>query len=242
MPSPEIALDGSVILETFVAPGRGLARAVERRRSLVALLLATALSLGFAAVAAPRLDVGPAVIARLDRDPEGVEMTPHQREEAIATARKVAAVGVWAGSALFPTLLAVLGAASLWLGFRVAGASPGFRPTLSVVAHGMLPVWAGQLLAVPALLVRGTVGTEDLARLLPSSPAAFLPPGAPPTALAALGALDLFHLWAVALVAAGMARLSGTTRRRAAAVTLVLGAAYVALFEVAPAAAARGVP
>jgi hypothetical protein len=242
MYSPEITLDGSVILETFVAPTRGLARAVERRRSLAALLLATALSLGFAAVAAPRIDVAPSVAARLDRGQEGAEMTPHQREEAIATARKVAVVGVWAGSALSPALLAVLAAAFLFVGFRVAGTAPAFRPTLSAVAHGMLPVWVGQFLAIPALLVRGTVGVEDLPLLLPSSPAALLPAGAPPAAVAALGAVDLFHLWALALVVAGMARVSGATRRRAATVTLVLWVAYVALFKVAPAAAVRGGP
>jgi len=242
MSSPEITLDGTVILETFVTPARGLARAVERRRSFAALLVATALALGFAAVAAPRIDVGPAVVARLDRDKEAADMTPHQREEAIATARKVAVVGVWAGAALSPSLLAVLAAAFLWVGFRVAGTSPAFRPALSAVAHGMLPVWVGQFLAIPALLVRGTVGTEELTRLLPSSPAALLPAGAPPAALAALGALDLFHLWALSLVAAGMARVSGATRRRAAAVTIVLWVAYVALFKVAPAAALRGGP
>lgn len=242
MPSSEFAQDASVILETLVAPGRGLARALDRRRSLVALALATALSLGFAAVAAPRIDAGAAVAARLEGSPEGQELTPHQREEAIATARKVTAVGVWAGSALSPAVLAVLGAAFLFVGFRVAGAAPPFRPTLSVVAHGMLPVWIGQFLAVPALLLRGSVRVEDLPRLLPSSPAALLPAGAPPAALAALGALDLFHLWALVLVVAGMARVAGATRRRAAAVTVVLWLAYVALFKVAPAAAVRGGP
>jgi hypothetical protein len=240
--SPEIALDGSVILETFVAPGPGLGRAVERRRSLTALLVATALSLAFAAVAAPRIDVGPAVAARLDRDPEGAEMTPHQREEAIATARRVAAVGVWAGSALSPALLALLGAVFLNRAFRVAGVAPAVRPTLSVLAHGMLPVWVGQFLAIPALLVRGTVRAEELPRLLPSSPAWFLPPGAPPPTLAALGAIDLFSLWALALVVTGMTRVSGATRRRAATVTVVMWLAYVGLFKVAPAAAARGAP
>lgn len=242
MPSPEIALDGSVILETLLAPARGLARAVERRRSLAALVVATALALGFAAVAAQRIDVRPDVVSRLDRSPKGAEMTPHQREEAVATATKVAVVGVWTRAALSPSLLALLAAAFLWVGFRVAGTSPAFRPTLSLVAHGMLPVWVGQLLAVPAILARGTVGAGELSRLLPSSPTFFLAPGAPPAAVGALGALDLFHLWALVLVAGGMARLSGATRRRAAAVTVLLWLAYVALFKVVPAAAVRGGP
>ncbi|HSN92976.1 MAG TPA: YIP1 family protein [Anaeromyxobacteraceae bacterium] len=241
MPSPEIAIDGSVILETFLAPARGLARAVERRRSLVALVVATALALGHAAAAAPRLDVRREVTARLDRSPEGADMTPHQREEAVATARRVAVVGVWAGAALSPSFLAVLAAVFLWLGFRVAGTAPAFRPTLSAVAHGMLPVWVGGFLAIPALLAREAMGAEELSRLLPSDPTFFLPPGAPPAALAALGALDLFHLWGLVLVAGGMARVSGATRRRAAAVTVVLWLAYVALFQIVP-AAARGGP
>jgi hypothetical protein len=124
-------------------------------------------------------------------------------------------------------------AGALSLGFRLAGARASFRPALAVTAHGMLPIWISRLLAVPAALAHAPVPHADLGALLPSSPAALLPPGAPAALSGALGALDLFALWAAWLVALGMARITGASRARAAATTAVLYLAWVALFKIA---------
>jgi hypothetical protein len=240
MQPAELAQDGSVVFDSIVSPARGLRRAAERRRAVAALLVATAASLAFASFAAPRLEPSPAALSPGEAGPDAQEPTPYQREEALATARKVAVVGLWARGALAPALHAAVAALFLWLGFRVAGAAPALRPTLAVVAHGMLPVWLGQLLAIPALVLRAPVTPEELGRLLPSSLAALLPPGVAPPQLALAGAFDLFALWAVALVSLGMARVSGASRVRSAAVTVALWLAYVVVLKVAPAAAVRG--
>jgi Yip1-like protein len=241
MTASELAGDGTVIARTLTAPSIGLAGAVERRRSLTALALATLAALAFAAVAVPRVDYERAAAAELDRGPGAAELTPHAREEALATARKVGEIAGWAGAALGPALAALGAAASLFVGFRVAGTRPPFRETFAVAAHGLLPVWLGLLLAIPAALVRAPVPPDAVAGLLPSSPAALLPARAPAALAAALGALDLFALWALVLVATGMARASGATRRRAAIVTVVLYAAWIAVARIAlPAFAAAG--
>lgn len=242
MTLPEFADDGAVLAQILVSPRRGLARAAERRRALAAILVATLAALAFAAVAAPRVDVTAAVARQLDSGPQAAEMTPHQRDEAIATAQKISTVGQWVAAVVMPSLQAVVAAVFLWLGFRVVGAPAGFRPTLAVSAHALLPVWLGRLLAIPALVRHAPVPVGDLPRLVPSSLAAFLPASAPPPLAAAAGALDLFSLWALALAIAGMARVSGATRVRAAAVTIVLWVSYVCLFQIVPAAAVRGGP
>jgi hypothetical protein len=243
MIATELARDGTVIARTLTAPSVGLAGAVERRRSLSALLLSTLAALAFAAVAVPRVDYERAAAAQIDRGPKAAELTPHDREAALATARKVGEIAGWAGAALGPALAAVGAAVSLFLGFRVAGTRPPFRETFAVAAHGLLPVWLGSLLAIPAVLAHAPVRAEELGRLLPSSAAAFLPPRAPAPLAGALGAVDLFALWALVLVATGMARASGATRRRAAIVTIVLYAAWIAIAKVAlPALAAGGGP
>jgi hypothetical protein len=105
----------------------------------------------------------------------------------------------------------------------------------------MMPVFLAQLLAVPAILSRGTIAPRDAASLVPSSLAA-LAPQAPPALAGLLSSLDLFALWAVALVALGMARASGASRLRAFTVTLVLFASYVALVKVAGPALLAGGP
>jgi hypothetical protein len=236
MTATDLAQDGTVIWSTLAEPGRGLAQAVARRRATTALLVATLAALVSTAVIVPQLDMEQAAAGQL-----GPELTPHERQEALATATKLETVKQWAGAATSPAVLALLAAGFLFMGFRVAGARPGFRETFTVTAHGMLPVWLKQLLLAPAAVAQGPVAPAAVAKLLPSSLAAFLP-SLPPAALAAAGALDLFTLWALYLTGSGMAKAAGTSRRRAFTVTVVLFVAYVALFKIVPAAAQGGGP
>jgi len=241
MNASDIAADGTVIARTLATPALGLASAVERRRSLTALAVATLATLAFAFAAVPRIDHERAAARDLDRGPKAAEMTPHDREEAIATARKIGQVSGWAGAATRPALFTLGAAVFLFAAFRVAGTRPGFRDTFAVAAHGLLPIWLAKVLAIPAVLARAPVQVDDVDRLLPSSAAAFLAPGAPAALQGALGAVDLFALWAAALVAAGMARASGASRRRSAAVVAVLYLSWIAVVRVAlPALAAAG--
>ena len=241
MTRTQLTEDGAAVVATLARPAQGLTLVAERRRLLVALLAATLASLAVAAVAVPRLDFERAAAARLDHGPEGADMTPHQREEALVQARKVGTLSSYAGAVGGPALMVAGAALFLWAGFKVAGTRPDLRGSAAVAAHGMLPIFLGQLLVIPALVARAPVAVEELPRLLPSSAAAFLPAGASPVLAAALGSLDVFGLWAAVLVAAGMARVAGATRLRAAAVTGVLWLAQVAMLKVVPAAlAAQG--
>jgi hypothetical protein len=243
MTKTELLEDGSVVWRALTAPSRGFGEAVERRRAVTALAVATAASLLLAAVALPRIDWDAAAAAKLAAaGPQAQDTTQHDREEAVVTARKLGHIAGWAGAAVSPSLLALGAAAFLFVGFRVAGTRPGFKETLAVAAHGMLPSWLGALLAIPALVVRAPVAPDALARLLPSSAAAFLPSGAPPPLTAGLSSIELFTIWGVALVAIGMARASGASRARAFAVTIVLFVAYVALFKVVPSASVAAGP
>ena len=241
MHASELASDGHVIARTLSSPAVGLARAIERRRSLTALAAATLAALAFAAVAAPRVDHERAAARELERRPKAAEMSPHDREEAIATARKVGQLATWAGAAAGPALAALGAAAALFLAFRVAGTRPAPRETFAVAAHGLLPIWLARLLAIPAVIARAPVPAEEVDRLLPASAAALLPLGAPAALARALSGLDLFALWAAVLVATGMARASGASRRRAAVVVGLLYVAWIAVVRVAlPALAEAG--
>jgi len=218
------------LLGVFTSPGRTLALVAEQRNVIAPLLLAAAASLALSAVYLPRVDWERAAEQKAEQRSEGQggQMTPHEREEAVAQVRKLGAVASYGGAALGPALQAVLVALLLWLGFRVAGTSPGFRPALSVAAWGLLPVALGRLLAIPAVARADGLLPDGVHRLLPWNGAYWLPPGVPPPAAAAASSLDLFGLWSVALVAMGMAAVAGASRRRAAAVVVVLWLAVVA--------------
>jgi hypothetical protein len=243
MSSTDLKADGAAAVAVLTAPHRGLALAIERRRSLTAILIATAASLTFAAVAAPRLDFDKAVASQLEMAPNAAEMTPFQREEAVVQGRKIGAVGIYAGSAFTPALSVLVTAFFLWLAFKVAGTAPTFKGTLAVAAHGLLPVLLVPLLLLPAIIAKAPVDPMGLARLLPSNLGAFLPERSSPILLAAATSIDLFSLWAAVLLTLGMASLTGASKRRAATVVGLLWLAHICLLRIAPAAAmaaARG--
>jgi hypothetical protein len=237
MSRTELIADGATAAAVLTAPGRGLDLVVTRRRSLVALGLATVASILFAFAAAPRLDFEKAASRQLEMGPAAAEMTPFQQEEAVTQARKIGTIAVYAGSVFSPAISVLAAAFFLWLGFKVAGAAPPFRGTLAVAAHGLLPVLLAPLLVIPAVVARAPVDPEALGRLLPSSLAALLPAQAAPVLVALASSFDVFSFWSLALVTMGMIRLSGASPRRAATVVGLLWLAQVALLRIAPAAA-----
>jgi hypothetical protein len=235
MTASDLLADGSTILRVL-APGRGMPDLAGRPRAGLALAVATAASLAAAAAVLPRLDYGPGLSppAAQGRDAPR-EPTEHEREEAARRVRKVGLVARGASAAFLPWVSAMVAAGLLVAAFRVAGVRPGYRAALSVAAHGMLPIWLGGVLQIPAAIARAPVPVEQLRLLLPASPAALLPPEAAPALVALLSGFDFFTLWAAALVALGMAQVSGASCARSAVTTLTLLLAYVALFRVIPA-------
>jgi hypothetical protein len=238
MSRTDLSEDGAVLVATLTAPTRGLAEAAARRRLLTALLAATLASLLVALVTVPRIDFAKSVA--LAGGPEAAAMTPHQLEEAELQAAKVGAVGGYAGAGFGP-VFAILGTGlACWLAFKVAGTRPGFKASMAVSAHALLPLFLAQLLTVPAVLAKAPLAATELPGLLPSSLAALLPAGSSPLALAAASSLDLFVVWAVVLLVLGMAQAAGSSRRRAAVVVAVLWCAQIAFFKLAPAAMMAG--
>jgi len=215
-------------------PSTELPRAAEERRYWVPLLFATAAALLFSIVAVPRIDFERAAADALDRSEGAAQMTPHDRETKLEQARKVAALAAYSGAAFGTGLTALLAAFWVWMAFKVVGgAKPGFAQTFTVMCWALLPGAFEALLAIPALLLRGTLLPEQLGSLLPSNLGILLPAGASGPLSSFLGAVDLFSLWAVWIVVAGMAGVAKVSRRRALVTVTVLWLAYVAVFRVA---------
>jgi Yip1 domain len=223
--------------EALLAPGRGLPAAAERRAVMAPLAAATLASLLLAVVATPRVDFEGPALDEMDRaarkDPQAAQPAPHEVEEKLAQARKVGAVGSYAAGALAPTLAAVGAALALMLAFRVAGSRPPFGATLAAVSWGLLPLALRALLLLPAVSRMRGVEAVLVDRALPSSLGALLPSAAPPRLAALAHAVDLFSLWAVVLVALGMAHAAGTSRARSLAVVAVLWVSYILVAYVA---------
>lgn len=217
-----------LFLDALVSPARALAAAAERRTVLPPLVAATAASLLLSLALVPRIDFERAALDNLERQPDAAEITPHQREEKLDSARKLGAVAGYAGAALGPAASAFAAALFLWLAFRVAGARPAFAPTMAVAAWALLPRALESILLLPAALRNGSLAPEAVARLAPWSAAFWLGDGARPPVASLASSLNLFGLWSAALVCLGMASVAGTSRTRSAAVAVALWAAVAA--------------
>lgn len=228
--------------DVLLAPGRGLARAAERRSYLPALLAATAAALLLAFALVPRLDYARAFDDQLERDPKAAErMSPHDREVALAQVQKLGAAATYGAAVAWPAVRAVAIACCLFVASRVVAARPPFPGLLAVASWGLLPLALKDLLSIPALLrAHGSVAAAEAASLVPSSLSALLPAGAHAALVAAAQALDLFSLWSVGLVALGTAQLFGDERRRGVAVVVGLWASYVLVVNVALPGLTRG--
>jgi hypothetical protein len=214
--------------DAFASPARALAAAAERRSVLPAILAATVASVLLALAIVPRLDFERAALDKIESQPDAADVTPHQKEEQLASARKLGALSVYAGAALGPAAVAFAAALLLWMGFRVAGASPGFRPTLAVSSWALLPKALESLLLLPAALRAPSMAPETVARLAPWSAAYLLGGEAGPPVASLAASLNLFSLWSAALLAVGMTRVAGTSGARATAVVIALWAGLVA--------------
>jgi hypothetical protein len=221
------------VARSLLQPGRALSTVPPRRSLVAGLVAATLASVLAAAVVIPRVDYARAADREISMRPAAAEMTPHAREEAIATAVKVARVGAWSKALFVPVLRALGIAFAAFLAFRIAGGKPTFSAAVAVAALAVLPLALRDLLAIPAALVRGSVPPSDAAQLLPSSLAALLPSGAPPPLARAADGFDLFGLWCAALLALGMAAASRVSLGRAAAVVTLIFIALVAVGDVA---------
>jgi Yip1 domain len=227
--------------DTLLAPGRGLATAAARRSFVPPVLAATAAALLAASVLAPRVDYQRSVEEQLAQHPEAAaQMSPHDRELALAQAQKLGALSTYAQGLFGPALRTAAVAFCLLVAFRLASRPVPFAPTFAVTAWATLPLALKDLLSVPALWRMRGVSLQEAERALPSSLAALLPDGARPQLVAAAGAVDLFALWALVLVALGMAEVAQVDRRRSFAVVVVLWASFVLLQRVAAPGLAGG--
>ncbi len=203
----------SRIVSVLTAPAKTFRSIAERPTWHLAVLVPVALSLFSAMILLPKLDWEQTVhakFARLGREvPEGYVTTVTER---LATPEMT-------------VVMALIGVAVTWLIFVVAawilarllrskGSTLSFETSLSVFAHGVVPLSLAAVLSLPWL-----VGLDRIVGYQESgwSNLGFL--AGPSTSLelfTVLSHLDLFALWSLALLALGYSVAAGVSKARAA--------------------------
>ncbi len=154
----------------------------------------------------------------------GQQMSDQELDQALDQAVGFTQVAGYGCSVVMPPIAYLIAALVLWGAFKLAGGTIGFKTSLAVTVHGMMPWALAALLAVPVVLAQDTIGYEELrgGEVLASSAAVLAPADTGPVLRAALSSLDVFSLWTVALLIVGFAAAARVSRGKAAVTVVAL--------------------
>lgn len=166
------------------------------------LLVLIVSSLALGAVLVPRMDLESAIRAQLA---ESGRATAEQIDQQIGVAVQVTTVITWASFIVGPPVVLLLVALVFWGGSRVMGGELGFRHSLSVTAHGWMPHVLAALIAIPVVMAKGSIDLEAVqsGSFLASSLGFFVDAAEHPVLGALASSVDVFSLWAIALLVIG---------------------------------------
>lgn len=196
-------------------PGWALAFAVVVLSPLLAGLLA-----------GPKIDWEDVARTQLERS--GMDVPARQVEQQVEVMEKMGPFFTY----LAPVTMAIavlMFAAALWGGFTLAGGQPGFKRSLAVTSHAMMPLVVAGLLAVPVVLGVDRIDADQLesGSLLQSSLATFAPDDASPVLVTFLSKLDVFTFWTLVLLVIGFRFAAGVATRTAVITVALLWLLYV---------------
>jgi hypothetical protein len=208
------------LLGALVSPVATFRSLAERPTWLPALLLVALAPLVGGLLALPKFDWEGVVRDQLEAS--GMDLTAQQIEQQVAVTEKIGPITTYL-TPLTMTIVQLLVALVFWGLFTLAGGQPGFKRSLAVASHGMLPLVVAQLLSIPVILGTETIGADDIrtGSLLQSNLGAFAGDDSGPVVLAVLSSLDVFTIWTLILLAIGY-RFAAGVKPATAALTVAL--------------------
>ena len=207
------------VVGALVAPGTTFRSIAERPTWLVAFLVVCLAPLLPAILALPKIDwegVARAQIEQMD-----MQVPQEQVERQVEMMERLGPVMTYFSPA-FIAIGTLLFALVFWGTFTLVGGEPGFRRSLAVVSHAMLPMVVAALLSVPVIVGAESVTAEQLQSggYLASNPAALVGSEAGPVLRTLLSKLDVFTIWTLVLLIIGF-RWSGKVSPRTATLTVM---------------------
>ncbi|MDB5026946.1 MAG: hypothetical protein JWO66_635 [Candidatus Eremiobacteraeota bacterium] len=204
----------SNVVDIVVAPGAAFARLREVPTWGWAFLIATVLGIVGTILVTPALihALEVSLPVKLAANPAIAKLPAEQQQSMIATQLKVTKIFVQLSPIFVPIVLLVVGLLQgliMTLANAIGHGDGSFKKyfalsiTVAVVGYGL-----GALLLGPIVMLRGPNSFEEQSAVQGALPSlALLAPGAKGFLAGFLGALNVFYLWATALLALGMQRV-----------------------------------
>jgi hypothetical protein len=216
------------LVGALVSPVATFRSIAERPTWWPAMLVVCLIGLVPGIMANPKIDWEDVVRQQIEAS--GQDLTGAQLDQAVAMWEKIGPLFTYFGPLMLAVAILVFSLV-FWGAFTLAGGQPGFKRSLAVVSHAMMPLAVSALLAIPVVASVDTIGGEQLrtGSLVQSSAAALASDDAGPILVALLSKLDVFTLWTVVLIAIGFRFAAGVPMRTAALTSGLLWAGYVAV-------------
>jgi hypothetical protein len=216
------------LIGVLVAPGKTFRSIAERPTWLVAFLVLVFLPLVPGIVAKPKIDWEQ--VARNQIERSGMEVPREQMEQQVEMTKKIGPFFIYFAP-VFIMIGIFLFSLVFWGAFTLAGGEAGFKRSLAVVCHGMMPMVVSALLSVPVILGMDTIPPEVLEQgsYLKSSLAAFAPEDANVAQVTLLSKIDVLTIWSLVLFAIGFTHAAKVKQRTAAITVGLLWLLWVAV-------------
>lgn len=196
------------ITGVFFEPGKTFEDIGRRPTWLLPLALIVAAVLAFSIAYGQHVGWEHVVRQQLENSPRAAQITPEQREAAIAQGVRLARVFTYASLVAVPLSYIVIAAVLLAI-TALSSAALKFRQVFAVVCHANLPAVLVSLLGIVTMFIKNP-DDFDIRNPLAFNPGAFMDPQSTSKFIYTLsGSLDLFSFWMIFLLATGLRSASG---------------------------------
>jgi len=211
----------------FFEPAETFTALRERPRFLVVGLILVAMTVLVSVLVFQRVGFEEFMRDQIENSPRTEQMTPEQKEQAIAMQTGPVGKALVYGTLLIGSVIAICGGAALYLlGVMLMGGRLSYRQALSVWVYSSFPPAVLATLVSIVTLYLKSPDDIDLNRpgggILQSNLGLLLGPDSSPALAALLGSFDLFAFYGLFLAAVGLRRVGRISSGSAWAVVIGL--------------------
>jgi hypothetical protein len=193
----------------FVAPGETFRAIREKPTWVLGFLIYWVLGAGASYLLVSRVDFIEVLEAQFAAQGQ---QAPPNLDQSAGFVRGCSTVGSLIGPPILCLLIALI-----FLAFRLFGGELDYRRSLAITVHGLMPRAAAALVSIPVILSRESFTAQEMksASFLYSNLSFLAPENAPAWLAVLLGALDVFTLGSLVLLAIGYQVAGNVPRGRA---------------------------